>query len=86
MDLPSKSSQLIESKEYCKAAKELYSSFKIRDDIHDLFLRDFSGDLSACQQVPGTSLYAIPLRTVSPLTLYFTMNGNIIELIDVEPI
>ncbi len=86
MDVPSKSYQLIDSKEYCKAARQLYSPFKIRDDIHDLFLRDFSGNLSECQQVPGTSLYAIPLRTVSPLTIYFTMNGNIIELIDVEPI
>jgi hypothetical protein len=83
MDLPSKSHQVVESKDYCKAAKELYSSFKVRDDIHHLFLRDFPGDLSGCQQVPGTALYAMPLRTASPLTIYFTMDGNIIVLIDV---
>ena len=86
MDVSSKSPQLIESEDYCKAAKALYSSLKIRDDIRHLFLREVPGNLSACQQVPGTSLYAIPLRTIAPLTIFFTMNGNIIELIGVEPI
>jgi hypothetical protein len=77
--------QIIESPGFAHQLANLVPNERWRDDLIKAFYSELPTDPEKFERVPGTRLRAATVHCAPPLTLYFTIENRIIELIEIHP-